>query len=96
MTRQPKCPKCPKPVSTIRNPLTCSNCNLAFHKKCCPLNAYELLKLNKSKLDWTCEDCMSSLFPFTSTDDNELIDIFTDPVPSLSTNSIAKNKCGNC
>ena len=99
MTRSPKCPKCPKSVSTIRNPLICSNCNFAFHKKCCPLNQYELSKLNKSNLDWTCEDCMKSLFPFTSIENSEMIEIFTEPVSSLSSlsaNRKAKNKCGKC
>ena len=96
MTRSPKCPLCPKPVSTIRNPLTCSNCNLAFHKKCCPLNQYELSKLAKSNIDWTCEACMNSLFPFNSIDNNEINTIFTGTVSSVSANSATKNKCGNC
>ena len=96
MTIQPKCPKCPKPVSTIRNPLTCSNCNLAFHKKCCPLTQYELNKLMKLNLDWTCEDCMNLLYPFTSIENNEIIEIFTEPVALVSENSLSKNKCGKC
>ena len=96
MTIQTKCPKCPKSVSTISNPLICSNCNLAFHKKCCPLNQYELSKLIKSNLDWTCEECMNSLFPFTGIENSEIIEIFTGPVSSISANRKAKNKCGKC
>ena len=78
MTRSPKCPLCPKSVSTIRNPLICSNCNLAFHKKCCPLNQYELSKLTNSNLDWNCEVCMNELFPFTSIENDEFNALFTD------------------
>ena len=96
MTRSPKCPLCPKPVSTIRNPLICSNCKLAFHKKCCPLSHYEISKLAKRNLGWTCEVCMNSLFPFTSIENNEFNTIFTDTVSSVSTNVNTKNKCGNC
>jgi len=96
MTRQPKCPLCPKPVSIIRNPLICSNCNLAFHKKCCPLNQYELAKLRNRNLEWTCDECMHSLFPFNSIENDEINAIFTDSVSSVPNTSRDKNKCGNC
>ena len=96
MNRPPKCPLCPKPVSNIRNPLVCSICKLIFHKKCCPLNLYELSKLSNRNLDWNCDDCMNVLFPFTSIDNSEFHSLFKDPVCSVSASSPSKSKCGNC
>ena len=97
MNGQQKCPKCPKPVSNVKNPLRCSTCKLIYHKKCCPLTQYELSKLTNSNLDWNCEDCMRLLFPFNGTDDNEFHSIFAEPGSvSVLSNGVTKNKCGNC
>ena len=96
MIRSNKCPACDKNASNKRSPLTCSNCNLIFHKKCSKFTQYELNKVTKSNLDWTCEECLHSLFPFSSIENTELMTLFSDRVPSVSNICKTKNKCGRC
>ena len=96
MTSSNKCPACDKNASTTRRPLTCSNCKLVFHKKCSKFTQYELSKLLAYNLDWTCEDCLHSLFPFSNIENSEFLTLFSDRVIPVSNNCKTKNKCGKC
>jgi len=58
---------------------------------------YELQKLAKSNLDWTCNECMNSIFPFNDIENLEFNTIFAEPDSPFSVlPDCSGKKCGSC
>ena len=88
-------PECSKSVS-CKNPnaVRCCFCQKNFHAKC-SLSTRDYMVLISNNIDFYCNSCRNSIFPFNNIEtSDDLFNIFND----TPTNSLAckKCKCGFC
>jgi len=74
-----KCSFCLKTIRSNISPKLCSECNLAYHKKC----AKQLNRLNEFRMsddtEWMCTTCKQNqlyFFPFSNVSDDEFAEEF--------------------
>ena len=65
------CPICNRHVLDHAKQISCSLCNDQYHMKCISLFPCELSRMQETS-HWYCFNCLSGLFPFNLTEDNEM------------------------
>ena len=77
--------------------ITCSFCNKSYHVKCCSLKTNDFIELCEKNLDWHCNSCMDTIFPFSCIKTTgELLDIFKGNDSNNPTPRSKKTKCNFC
>ncbi len=85
-----RCSVCTRKITKNQQPksIPCRDCNTLVHRKCCNISFPDLLKCKPNHLkNWSCNTCLSHLFPFQ--------DISTSDLQKLIYNNIISCPCQN-
>jgi hypothetical protein len=86
MANHPECPLCSKRFTQHAPTLYCSTCKFDVHISCLPFySALDIVTINEGVNNWSCTQCLSTLFPFYDIEENhELIHfLYSNKQPSL-------------
>ena len=86
------CAKCNQTIQ-IKAKISCSHCNLSYHKNCTKLP-------HKNIINWLCKQCIHNNLPFSNIDNKALLDISIRPndkfaLKNLQTSSFSQT-CKVC
>ena len=94
------CGSCENPTPNNNNgtKLICSNCKKHFHKRieCSSMNYKTVNDIINRDFEWLCSSCVHEIFPFSSIDTGELIDIFSIYIQDGQPKPTKKTKCNHC
>ena len=85
-------------LPTSSSHLQCSICQLFFHKqkKCSSLKSHEANSILSNNSPWTCNNCMATIFPFSSVEQVDFLSLFLPKIQTDSPVPTKKSKCGQC
>ena len=70
------CKLCDQRLSPIGTKIRCSLCKSRFHVKCSPITSSQFNKYLDLGIDWYCNECTNSIFPFANLENDAILDLY--------------------